>query len=121
MMTQTCDFNLERPYIPIYYSNMYPTYSGFIVGGQPGSFGGAPGMGGFSQSMASSASSSSFGGSSYFGGLSLNSQPSPVYYSSPERVSNSASVLPPPAPRVVEIRKTFPETWMFDSFEFNST
>jgi hypothetical protein len=43
--------------------------------------------------------------------------PGPVPQSavdSPHRIGGSA-------PKVVQIRKTFPETWMFDTLDFNST
>jgi hypothetical protein len=35
--------------------------------------------------------------------------------------SQDSSARESQKPKVVEIRKTFPETWMFDTFEFNST
>lgn len=70
-----------------------------------------------------------------FGGLSLASRPMPESMpafsmeSSHDRVADvgmrgqpgpSGSGGSAPPPKAIEIRKTFPETWLFESFDFNS-
>lgn len=92
----------KREYIPMY----YPNYSGLIVGGMAGPPG-AP----YPQSS--------------FSGLSLDRQPAPLppaMYDS-DRVGSVSMESMPAArpPKVIEIRKEFPETWLFDSFDFNSS
>lgn len=63
-----------------------------------------------------------------FGGLSIQPISRPMYSMSADRVQDAAPALAagPPGQQdssapVIEIRKTFPETWIFDSFDFNST
>lgn len=89
------------------------------MGGQSGGFGG------FSSASASAGSSQSFRLSSQsFGGLSLNRQQAPIAQDSfPDSIGGftTSETDPAPVPKIIEIRKTFPETWLFDNLEFNST
>lgn len=104
---------LERKYIPMYYpeSNLN---SGLFLRGS---------------ASTASGSTTPYG----FSGLSLNSAPmagpsfSMVAQMPHHRVAQSDRVEYDSAPafpsklKEIEIRKTFPETWIFDTLEFNST
>lgn len=91
----------EREYIPMYYPESYGMRGFGGLAGPPG----AP----YPQSS--------------FSGLSLNRQPPPLppaMYDRDRVGSVSMESMPAP-PKVIEIRKEFPETWLFDSFDFNSS
>jgi len=121
---------LEPQYVPLYHNFGFRTFGGYggpSYGGLSNRFGLPGAAGSFDSSAASvSASSQSF----YSGGLSM-----PSYSSMPntrvlesrfeendeELRSTFSAPMPPSKPKVVEIRKTFPETWLFDSFDFDET
>lgn len=118
----------KNPYFgryPIYYHDDGVSWRSM----QPriGGFGGPPGYGGFGGSSANAAASSqSFGsGNSFGGGLSLN-QPVPVM-SRMDTIESTGLMISEPSrpmeaskkvqPKPIEIRKVFPETWLFESFD----
>lgn len=88
------------------------------VGGYPGY-----GFSGLSYSAASaSASSQSYSGG---GGAVFHSAPAMMPEENVDHryIETEENEIQPTSkfnPKVVEIRKTFPETWMFDTFDFNS-
>jgi hypothetical protein len=103
----------------MYYSSRpygFGGYGGLTVGG---------GFGMSGSSASASASSQSFGGG--FGGsnvfVPMSAAAMPVHRFQEDRISLQSR--PPAAsfdekPKPIEIRKTFPETWLFDSLEFDS-
>lgn len=82
----------------------------------------------YQPSFAFSAPNSGFGGfSGFISSASASSQTfnqgMPGFEAQPQFGSfeNHPSSSAAEKPKVIEIRKTFPETWLFDSFDFNST
>lgn len=108
---------LERPYVPMespYGYRDFPMYSMRPQPYYPMRFGGFGGS-----ATSASASSQSFG-------LSVPMPNSVSYQSMDRRYEDKIAEMKPMVsvpvkPKVIEIRKTFPETWIFDSFDFNST
>jgi len=128
----------KKPYVPKFYEGFggfsagYPgTFGGYGFRSSPSytsNFGGFNGFGGFSGSAANAAASSqSFGAQPSFG-LAGPQSFNPTSYQQPTSLSidstigdyEEKAVTKPKEKKPIEVRKEFPETWLFDCFNLNS-